>query len=392
MKILHVIPSISPLRGGPSTAVLEMVAALRGCDVDAAILTTNDHGPGLDHTLPLGRWCERSGVPVLAFPRWSPPLAPLREYAISPALNRWLGSHIRQFDLLHVHALFSWPSSTAMLQARRAAVPFVLSTIGQLNHWSLARHAWRKRLMLALLDRRNLAGAAALHFASEAERLEAADIHCPAPALVLPLGVHLPAPAPLPPHRPPDAPTHFLFLSRIHPKKQLNVLLEALALLQQRLPQAAWRLTIAGNADPSYLRSLQALTRHLHIDHRCSWPGFVEGNAKWVMLRSADWFVLPSASENFGIAAIEALAAGTPPILSREVAVAEDIAAAGAGVMAPSDPHGLASLLCRVLEPPTPAMRCAARALAEQQYSWTVIGARLRQGYAAILDRKPSCL
>lgn len=78
MRVLHVIPSVSPLRGGPSKAVFGMVKALRGVGVDASILTTNDHGPGIDRSLPPGRWIERQGVPLLAFGRWSPPLRALR--------------------------------------------------------------------------------------------------------------------------------------------------------------------------------------------------------------------------------------------------------------------------------------------------------------------------
>lgn len=78
MRVLHLIPSISPLRGGPSQAVLAMAGALRRRGVEASILTTNDHGPGLLQDLSLGRWHERHGVPVLAFGRWSPPGASAR--------------------------------------------------------------------------------------------------------------------------------------------------------------------------------------------------------------------------------------------------------------------------------------------------------------------------
>lgn len=386
MKILHVIPSISALRGGPSAAVLDMVAALRSTGVDASILTTNDDGPTTDPSLPIGRWCERSGVPVLAFARWSPPLRFLREFAVSPALNRWLSAHQHDYDLLHVHALFSWPSSTAMAQARSAGVPYVVSTIGQLNRWSLRRSPWRKRLMLALIDRRNLSHAACLHFASTAERDEAAHLRLPTAHVVLPLGVTLPPQFQDVAVKPAGAETRFLFLSRLHPKKQIESLLEALALVHRQQPYAAWRLGIAGNGEPAYLQHLQTRAELLGIAQRCDWLGFLEGEAKWQALQSADWFVLPSASENFGIAAIEALVAGTPPILSPDVAVSDAIAAAGAGVVVSADPAALASALVDALPGPDPHMRCAARALADEVYSWPVIGARLSHTYAAILN------
>ena len=88
MRVLHLIPSISPHRGGPSQAVVEMVSALRQQGVDASIVTTNDDGPGVLASLPLRRWHQHQGVPVLAFPRWSPPLRPLLEFAVAPALLR----------------------------------------------------------------------------------------------------------------------------------------------------------------------------------------------------------------------------------------------------------------------------------------------------------------
>lgn len=389
MKVLHVIPSISPLRGGPSAAVLAMVAALRQQGVDASILTTNDHGPGIDRSMPLGRWFERAGVPVLAFGRWSPPLRPLREFAISPGLNRWLACHLRDYQLVHVHALFSWPSTTAMAQARMARVPYVLRTIGQLNQWSLSQSAGRKRLLLRLIERRNLNAAAALHFTSTAERDQAAALALAPCTWVLPLGVQLPDLPPLSPSPlelgPSQSGPTFLFLSRIHPKKQLERLIEALALLQQRLPQAPWQLQIAGAGEPAYLQSLQQQIARAGIGHRCHWLGFLEGDAKWQALRQADWFVLPSASENFGIAAIEALAAGTPPILSPDVAVAAAIVSAGAGLITSADPQALSAVLEAALAGPPPEMQAAARSLAASTYSWPAIAAQLQQAYSSVL-------
>jgi glycosyltransferase involved in cell wall biosynthesis len=361
-----------------------MVDALRRHGVDAAILTSNDHGPGIDRSLPLGEWCEWQGVPVLAFPRWSPPLRPLREFAVTPGLNRWLARHLGDFGLLHVHALFSWPSTTAMAQARRACVPYVLRPIGQLNHWSLRRSACRKRLLLHLIERRNLKGAAALHFTTEAERDEAAALGLATPSFVLPLGVEAPA---APPAGPPPAPppTVFLFLSRLHPKKQLEQLLEALALLQRRQPSAAWELRIAGSGDSAYVAGLRDLARRLGLAERCRWLGFLEGEAKWQALRQAHWFVLPSASENFGIAAIEALAAGTPPILSPEVAIAEQIEAAGAGWLVPGQAEALAERLIAALAGPPAGMRAAARRLAVESFGWEPIAATLKTAYAHCL-------
>jgi len=386
MRVLHVIPSISPLRGGPSRAVIDMVAALRLQEVDATILTTNDHGPGLHPDLVTGRWQQHQGVPVLAFPRWSPPVAALREFAVSPGLSLWLARHLKDYDLLHIHALFSYPSTSAMAQARWAGVPYILRSIGQLSPWSLAQSRGRKRLMLRLIERRNLQRAAALHFTTGAERDEAAALGLAPPSLVLPLGVRGPGPAAAATGgRDGAAPVRFLFLSRLHPKKQLEKLLDALALLQRHRPEASWQLAIAGDGEPPYVAALQARTRELGIDARCRWLGFVEGEAKWQLLQAADWYVLPSAAENFGIAAVEALAAGTPVILSPEVAVAADVARCGAGLVCTSDPEALALALGQALERPSLSMRASALNLAQMEFSWSTIALQLRDAYRQVL-------
>lgn len=358
-----------------------MVQALSQEGVDASILTTNDAGPGLDRSLPIGRWCERQGVPVLAFERWSPPLGPLREFAISPGLSRWLWRHLSDYDLLHVHAIFSYPSTWSMRQARRAGVPYLVRTIGQLSPWSLAQSRARKQWMLRLVERRNLEGAALVHYTSRAEQEEAAELGLRSPSLVLPLGVRgmdLEVSA-IEPER--DGATRFLFLSRLHPKKRLERLLEALAMLRHNRPEALWNLTIVGSGDPAYEDTLRGLAQHLGLADRCHWLGHLEGDAKQRALREAHWFVLPSAAENFGIAVAEALACGTPAILSPEVAIAELVEAAGAGVVCQSEPQLLVAALDAALAGPPMEMRRAALGLAHQRLSWSAIASQLREAY-----------
>jgi glycosyltransferase involved in cell wall biosynthesis len=388
VRVLHVIPSVSPLRGGPSRAVLAMVGALRQQGVEASILTTNDHGPGTDPSLPPGRWTERDGVPLLAFRRWSPPLAPLREYAISPGLVAWLRRHIDDYDLLHVHAIFSFPSTWAMVQARQARVPYLVRTIGQLSPWSLGQSSGRKRWMLRLVERGNLEAAAAMHFTTRAESDEASALALRAPGLILPLGVDPPAAALVRAMAAPgaaDGGARFLFLSRLHPKKQLERLLQALAILRRQRPDTPWRLTIVGSGPAAYELELRSLADRLGLADRCRWLGHLEGEAKQEQLLRAHWLVLPSAAENFGIAVAEALACGTPVIVSPEVAVAELVEEAGAGLVSSSQPELLAASLSRALAGPTPAMRQAALNLAEQRLAWKAIAAELQSAYSSIL-------
>jgi glycosyltransferase involved in cell wall biosynthesis len=361
-----------------------MVSALRLRQVDASILTTNDDCESLLTDLPIGDWTTYAGVPVLAFPRWSPPMGALKDYIFSSRLNRWLPNNIRNFDLLHVHALFCYPSTVAMMHARRARIPYLLRTIGQLSPWSLAQSKLRKQLMLQLVEKRNLDAASFLHFTTPRERDECFTAFGQAfPSLVLPLGVRLPSL--LPEAKCKKEGLRLLFLSRLHPKKQLEVVLKALALLQTEYPQGIWQLDIAGSGEPAYLASLQKLAGQLNLSHRCRWLGHVQGDAKTSLLQQADWFLLPSAAENFGIAVVEAMAAGTPVIVSPQVAVADMIVGAGAGLVCPSEPAALCKVLLKHYQGPSPAMRMAARSLAESTFSWSSVADQLETSYRRML-------
>jgi len=384
MRVLHVIPSLSPLRGGPSVAALEMAAAQRALGIDARLLSTDDHGAGCWSAGPVGAWFEHGGVPVWLCRRWRAPQRLLRDWALAPALPQRLQAELASTDVVHVHALFAFPSTTAMLLARRAGVPYVVSTIGQLCSWSLQQSARRKRWMLALLERRNLASASALHVTTAAEREQTEALGLQAPCLEIPLGVALPPLLPLPP-RDPQAPRRLLFLARLHPKKQLEHLLTALGLLRSNHPGLRWQLQIAGQGDPAYVVALQRQARQLGLDDAIAWLGFVEGEAKWQLLRQADWFVLPSASENFGIAVIEALAAATPVLISPEVALAPAVAAARAGLVCSASPEPLAAALAVALQHSDPDWGQRARALAAERYSWPVIAQRFASAYGAMV-------
>ncbi|MFM7264422.1 MAG: glycosyltransferase [Cyanobium sp.] len=388
---MHLIPSIGLVRGGPSEAALSMVAALRHQGIEAALASTDDNGLGqLD--LPTDRWLVHADVPVRLFPRWSPPLRALREFAWSPALGRWLERDLRQWDLLHVHSLFSWSTSRGMAIARHQRVPYLIHCLGHLQPWSLGQSAWRKRLYLSLVERRNLNGASALQATSPAEAQDFARLRLRPPVLDLPLGVTIPDPIAAAsqrllqayPQLDPQAP-RLLFLARLHPKKQLDCLLEALALLRRQAPDQPWQLLIAGSGEPEYEQSLRNQASSLGLAGRCHWLGFVSGEHKQLLLQGCDWFVLPSAAENFGVAVAEALAAGTPAILSPEVGIAPAVAEAGAGRISPSTPQALAHTLQQVLAGARGPYATAARALAVECYSWHAVGQRLAAAYGQIL-------
>lgn len=371
MNVLHVIPSVAAADGGPSRAMVEIERALAARGLQCTTVTTN---AGLAEVLPLGR-----PVATAFAMRWYFP-ATTGFYKASLGLARWLARNIGHFDVLHAHALFSFAPVIAAQLARRAGVPCVLRPLGVLNAYGMQeRRPWLKKLSLALIERRLVESAGAVHFTSQAEQSEAEALGLRCRSVVIPLGIELPNTPKRANKR--GGPFVLLFLGRIDPKKNIESLLRALA----RLPETV-RLQVAGNGAPDYVRRLQALAAELGLGARVEWLGYVEGARKAAVLQQARAFVLPSHSENFGISVVEALACGLPCIVSQQVAIAPAIAQARAGVVTGPDPAGIAKGIHALLAERAgyQAMSAAARALAQRSFSSAAMGERLEALYRGL--------
>lgn len=340
MRVLHVIPGLELRDGGPARAIRAMTTALqqRGIEVEIATTHRREEGPAQDATLT---------VPVVSFPRQAMP-----GWKLSLPLAQWLHRHADRFDVLHLHSTFCYTTLAAATAARARNRPYIIRPLGTLDAWSRQQHAWKKRPYYALIERRYLARAAALHATSQSEAGHLRRLHLPAPIAVVPLGFDLP---PATPPRRLDGPLRLLFLSRLHPKKNLPTLFEAIRRLRQN--GMALTLTIAGDGPDGYREHLQRLATAMDLQTSVFLTGWVDGEQKQELLAQSHLFVLPSLQENFGIAVLEALAAGLPVVLSSEVALANEVTQAQAGEsVPPQDPAALAAAICRLADPAAHAM------------------------------------
>ena len=384
MKVLHVIPSISTKRGGPSKAVFGMVKGLRDMGIEASIVTTSDNYIFQDQIYPLHKWFLIESVPVIMFPALHSRNHRIREFLFSSPFTAWLIKNMQHYDLIHIHAIFSYPSSIAMLIARLTKKPYIVRTIGQLNAWSLSQSYRTKKFMLDLVERRSLNKAGAIHVTSDFELRDIEQFGFRGKILPLGLGVDLPDVS----EKKGDikaGKTNFLFLSRLHPKKQLEVLLEAFCLINAQIGKEKWKLTIAGDGDLDYVNDLKKLSQDRELEDHIIWLGHVSGIKKDEVFKEADWFVLPSASENFGISAVEAMANCVPVIITETVGIAETVRKHGAGIISSSSPLELAKVLRKAMGGPTLEMKQAARSMVEQEYSWTKICNDLSSYYHQIV-------
>lgn len=392
MKILHVIPSLATCRGGATKAAIDMVKALRGEGIDAEIATTNDNGAS-ELDIPLNQLINYEGVPVRFFrrllPKGSSALASaIREFAYSSEFKNWLKTDITDYDVVHVHALFSFTSSYSMRLARKRGVPYIAHPIGSLDHWSLKQSALRKKLFLTLIDKKNLLAADRVHFTAESEHQQALTTAPGLRPVVIPLGLELPKLIPdaelllRKSHNLPDGQPIIVYLGRLHQKKGLELLLSAFASCHD-LPG---KLLIAGTGDEQYTTSLAETIALLQLEKRTAFLGYTSGYEKELLLQGADLFVLTSHSENFGIAVLEASASGTAVLVSEGVALSNQVATHKLGAVCRTNVESIADKLVTLLQQPRSLSEMGQRGrdFVEQHHNWSNLARELIKTYRII--------
>jgi len=336
VRILHVVPTYLPATryGGPIHSVHGLARAQAALGHEVHVATTSVDGPS-DSPVPLGHPVDLDRVSVWYFR--SPAL---RRLYWAPSMARYYSRQMPAFDVCHLHSVFLWPTNRAARSAARAGVPYVVSPRGMLDP-DLIRQRSRllKTAWIQLVEKWTIEHAAVVHFTSRLE-LQACDALGlrPRSTSVIPNGFDagdVQASA-----SPSAAAPYVLYLGRVTWKKGIDRLIRAMA----SLPDL--RLVVAGNDEESLTPALQALASELGIGDRVTFPGAVAGAAKWDLLRAARCMVLPSRSENFGNVVLEALAAGCPVVITKNVGIAEYLDDAAA-VTAP-DPEALAEAIARL--------------------------------------------
>ena len=350
MRVLHVIPSVAPQYGGPSTAIAAMCDALNRIDGITVEVATTD-AAGSQGRFDPADWTAKS-TRLHLFPRGSS-----ERWKWSKELAAWLDREAGNYQVIHTHAAWSYSTYAACRAGRRARVPIVYRPCGTLSRYTWTRGRLLKWAYWSLMERSNVATAAAFHCTSDEEAIELRDYRAiTAPVSVIPLGVDDAAwTTPRQPDRlrtlcqvAPTDPPVILFLSRLHPKKGIaDILLPALA--QMKMPAI---LAIAGSVDvstPNYPTEIRETAAKLGVSDRVRMLGAIPANERWEVLDGADLFVLPSHQENFGIVVAEAMARGVPVVISDQVQIAPQLLAAKCGSVVSLDSTVLASTLDQLL-------------------------------------------
>jgi glycosyltransferase involved in cell wall biosynthesis len=372
MKVAHVIASLTGLGAGPAYAATRFSCSL-----------SESHVLGRVHTLmPVPRQSD-VGCSVIGY-RQSPVL---RRLGISSDMRRGLGAI--DADILHNHGVWMMPNVYAGTVARRRGLPLVFSPYGMFSQWAMAFSRRRKQVAWWCLGQRRAAAATTcFHATCESEAEDIRRLGFCQPIAVIPYGIDLPDPGSAEPPADRNGRRTMLFLSRVHPKKGLPILLRAWHRLEPRFPD--WNLVVAGPDERGHLAEVQKLARELALE-RVSFPGPANGTDKQTLYRGADLFVLPTHSENFGIVVAEALASGVPVITTTGTPW-QELERRGCGWWIELSERTLAEALEAAINLPDEqrrAMGRRGRLWMERSFGWPRIAAEMKSVYEWLLGGGP---
>lgn len=384
MRVLHLTPHYEPTytAGGLAvfTANLARGQVREGADI--SVLTTSPAPAG-----ETGMVAQvQEGVNV----RYCSP-RPRSRFGFSWDLLDACWRDVRRFDIAHIHGIWTFASAWGARCAWRSRVPYVVSPHGSLNAWAMRHRPYKKRPYWWLVERRTVLGSAVVHFSTEDEALQAGVWIGNHPVAVIPSAVEIPVSV----DRsnviewrrrlgiPENAPL-VGFLGRLHGVKGLDLLLDAMAQIQGAA------LVLAGPDEDGTQAGLTSRAAALGITPRIHWPGPLDPQGRSALLAAIDVFVLPSHSENFGLAAAEAMAAGVPVVVTPGVNLAPLIVQAGAGCVVPRDPARLAEVLSALLADPGRRlmMAKAGQRLAEELFSPRAVARQMLQLYQDCLKAR----
>ncbi len=380
MRVIHTVGGIAERLGGPSRTVTSLCSSIGrlGGSVDLVAgvdRSSDDRLIRPDENSVNLRLVDGSRFGRIQFyPGFSRTLARMLDEQAQPTL-------------IHDHGIWGPTNVAAWWAARSRRVPYVLSPRGMLEPWALEFKARKKKLAWMLYQQRIVASAAAVVATSEQECENVKRLFPKLPVAIIPNGVDLPVSADLPPRMPAGRGGTVLFMSRIHPVKNLTGLLHAWKLLTPEMANG-WRLVIAGPDEAGHGQVVAALVRDLGLQDSVGLIGPVGEDSKGAVFQSADVFVLPSFSENFGVVVAEALAYGLPVIATTGTPWRE-LPQRGCGWWVGPDSESLASALSQAMKC-TPeqhnTMGSIGRAFAQEKFSWDGIGASTLALYEWVLS------
>jgi glycosyltransferase involved in cell wall biosynthesis len=389
MKILLVIPGIGPVYGGTSKIAIELAQALGKQKITVDIVTTNANGLA-DLDVVLKTWINNEFYRLQYFPRWH-----IGDYKLSGSLTKWLFQNVRNYDLVHTIAVFSYPVSIAHIACLIHRIPYINNPQGMLEPWALTYKSGKKKIYYNLLEKAGLNNANAIQMLNQAEAKNIEPLQLKAPLIIVPNGINheeflIQADPQIFYDRFPNTrgKTLILFLARVDPKKGLNLLAPAFAKALAEFPNA--HLIIAGPDNIGFLPIVKDYFAQVACLDAVTFTGMLTGQIKHAALAAANIYVAPSYSEGFSMSVLEAMASGLPCIITTGCNFPE-AATAKIALVVDIDANKIAESLIDCLKNPedAKAMGNRARHFIFEKYTWNKVACQLQTVYDKILQHQP---
>jgi glycosyltransferase involved in cell wall biosynthesis len=389
MKILHVIPSYLPAYqiGGPVKFTHDLCKALVSHGVEVSVFTTT---AGLDR-IPRPLPCKNNidGVDLTYFPS-----SFFKKYNHAYGIARAIRKRVRDYDLVHIHSVFSYTTLVASSACRKNNIPYILNPLGALDADMInLKNTLAKKAYLEMIEKNNIEGASVIHLASDYERRKFQALGFGQKIEIIPPGLDLSEynkQGDILRIRYPKLKEKkiVLYLGRIHPKKGLEILLKAFA--KVIMARDDTYLVVAGPIDGYAKKIISFVKKESVLNKRVIFTDMLLGTDKVAAFYASDVFVLSSYGENFGVAALEALACGVPVVLTKEVGLSPDVEEYGAGFIVKQDAleisEAIEKLLCN--HDLREAISLHARSLAQERFNLDIIVNKVIGLYESIIKKK----
>jgi glycosyltransferase involved in cell wall biosynthesis len=383
MKVLHIVASLSAKWGGPTQVIKELAENIVRKGVEVSVFSPSGAKVGKEIS-------NLEGVRIEVF-KEGPFSKAWTGY--TPSVTHALAMEAPKNDIIHIHEIWHYPHYAAYRAAKKANKPYIVTVHGSLDPWCLELKGFRKRIYAALIQRRILNEAAAIHALTEEEARDIQAFGVDVPIVVIPNGIKpakfqaLPSPSEIEKLYPELVGKNvLLFLGRIHPKKGLDNLAKAFGQIAGSRNDI--HLLIVGPDNDNYREQVERFLESEGVLARTTFTGMLAERDKLAALSRADICAIPSYSEGMSIVVLEAMACGLPVVITRQCHFPE-VAESRAGIVIEPNADQLADALNKLLDNPRLCKEMGenGRRLVMEKFTWDKIADQMIQLYEDILRK-----
>ena len=374
MKVLHVSPSFYPSRayGGTIRSGYGLCRGLAQLGCDVRVLTTDTDGLGCVLDVANDREVQVDGLRVRYCHK-------RLRHSVSPALLGVLPSYVKWADVVHLTAVYSFPTFPTLFFCRLFNKPVVWSPRGALQRWEGSSRVVHKGVWEWICQKLAPKNNLVLHVTSQAEADQSLKRFPKLRAVVIRNGVDVPQNLV---RSVSNGELRLLYLGRLHPIKGIESLLDACGIVKTLSPD--WHLRIAGTGSASYVDFLKSKVQELGLSKQVEFVGEVFGEKKEALFAQSDVVLLPSHTENFGIVVAESLAHAVPVIASKGTPWI-GLETNKCGLWVDNDPESLATAIRKICTLPLQEMGQRGREWMEKDFSWDSVSGEMLANYRACI-------